>query len=265
MRLLLAGMLSVWLSCVTLDAQAENLRKLAEASMLVKGTVEIKPDGSVNGYAIDGAEKLAPVVIEVIQKNIPTWKFQLAAASTTVVKETMSLRLVAKAVDDKQVSVSIVGATFGNDQGSDEEHVRYKTRKPPQYPRMALDARVSGTVYLLARIGQDGRVQNVSAEQVNLRTLADKTLMERYRANLAGAAIAAAKDWTYDIPTKGEHVHDPYWYVRVPVDFEIHVFGEPVRTATEYGQWEVYIPGPKQEIPWVQDRALLSDAPDAIP
>ena len=265
MRLWLAGMLGVWLSCVALEAQADDFRNVAEASMLLRGTVEINPDGSVHGYAIQGSETLAPIVVEVIQKNLPNWRFQLATTSTTVVKEMMTLRLVAKAVDDKHDAISIGAATFGNPD-PDDEHVRFRTRKPPHYPLDASQAGISGTVYLLARVGRDGRVQHVSAEQVNLGKLTYKPLMERYRKDLANAAIAAAKDWTYDVPTKGELVDAPYWYVRVPVKFYVSAFsGEPRKTAPQYGTWEVYIPGPKQDIPWVEDHSLVADAPDAIP
>jgi hypothetical protein len=265
MKRLLIFPLSALLAFVALDGHADDFRKMAEASMLVKGTVDINPDGSLRGYTIDRAETLAPPVIAVIEKNVPAWKFRLTHASTTAVKETMTLRLVAKAVDDAHDSISIAAATFGNPD-PDDEHVRFKSRKAPHYPREAVEARVSGTVYLLARVGPNGRVQNVSAEQVNLRTLTDKPLMDRYRKDLANAAIAAAKDWTYEVPTKGEHVNDPYWYVRTPINF--YVVGspsEPNGTASKYGKWEVYIPGPKQDVPWIQDRSLLSDAPDAIP
>ncbi len=265
MRLLLAGMLSVWLSCVTLDAQAENVRKFAEASMLVKGTVQINPDGSVKGYVLDQAEKLPPAVTEVIQKNIPSWKFQFAATPEAVLNESMSVRVLAKAVDAQHESVSIIAATFGDDKGAKDERVQFKTRRQPRYPSMAIDARVSGTVFLLLRIDRDGNVQDAFAEQVNLRAYGDKRAMDRYRKSLADAALSAARAWTYDIPTKGKDADAPYWLVRVPVSFDLHAFGEPQSPASEYGHWDIYVPGPKQEVPWVKDRALLSEAPDAIP
>ncbi|WP_445144909.1 energy transducer TonB [Dyella sp. Tek66A03] len=265
MRLLLAGILSAWLWCVALDAHAENIRKIAEASMLVKGTIQINPDGTVNSYVLDRAEKLPQAVIEVIQKNIPAWKFEVAATSGAVLNESMSVRVLAKAVDAEHESVSIIAATFGDDDSAKKERIHFKTRQPPHYPPMAIEARVSGTVFLLIRIDRDGRVQDGFAEQVNLRAYGEPRVMDRYRKILADAALKSASEWTYDVPTQGKDADAPYWLVRVPVSFDLRPVGGQQSPASEYGHWDIYVPGPKQEVPWVKDRTLLSTAPDAIP
>jgi hypothetical protein len=265
MRLLLAGILSAWLSCVALDTHAENIRQVAEASMLVKGTIQINPDGTVNSYVLDRAEKLPPSVVALIQKNVPAWKFKLSATPAAVLKESMSVRVVAKPVDAKHDSISIIAATFGDDDAAKEERIHYKTRQLPHYPRAAIEARVSGTVFLLMRIDRDGAVEDGFAEQVNLRNNGEQRVMDRYRTTLAGAALKAAREWTYDVPTQGKDADAPYWLVRVPISFDLHPFGGAQSPASEYGQWDIYVPGPKQDVPWVKDRTLLSEAPDAIP
>lgn len=53
----------------------------------------------------------------------------------------------------------------------------------PQYPAIAKQAKVQGSVQLGAVIGKDGKVQNVQTESGNLL--------------LASAAVSAVKQWRY--------------------------------------------------------------------
>lgn len=46
---------------------------------------------------------------------------------------------------------AIRGATFGS--SSQAKKLAYRKRMPPYYPRQAVQARVSGTVYLLTPLG----------------------------------------------------------------------------------------------------------------
>lgn len=243
-------------------ATAESVRKSAEASMLVTGTVEINPDGSLHGFSLDQPEKLPAPVVDVIGKNIPRWSFKLSAATTEVVKSKMSLRILAKPMGDGKYSINLAGASFGDDNNQSDEFVRFKSRQQPHYPRPAVDARVSGTVYLLLRIGRDGTVQEAIAEQVNLDQYGTNKEMIEFRKVLASASLAAAKDWTYNLPSRGQAINDPYWVVRVPVNFHLNEAGKPIKEHV-YGAWDAYIPGPRQSAPWVS-QTLLSEAPDAM-
>jgi hypothetical protein len=245
-------------------AGATNARSSAEASMLVTGTLEINADGTVRGYAIDQPDKLPAPVRDVIQKNVPGWTFKLDPAAAAMVTTKMSLRIAAHHTDDKNYSITIAGASFGDDASTRDETVSYKTRNPPRYPPAAVNARVSGTVYLLMRVGRDGTVQDVIAEQVNLEQYGSKNEMNLYRNILAAASLDAAKSWTYNLPTRGKDVDAPYWIARVPVQFNLGRAGAP-KEFHPYGSWHIYIPGPRQEAPWVTDRTLLSEAPDAVP
>lgn len=243
-------------------ASAESVRKSAEASMLVTGTVEINPDGSLHGFSLDQPEKLPAPVVEVIGKNMPRWSFKLSEATTDIVKSKMSLRILAKPMGDGKYTVNIAGASFGDDNNQSDEYVHFKSRAQPHYPRPAVDARVSGTVYLLLRIGRDGTVQEAITEQVNLDQYGTNNEMTEFRKVLASASLAAAKQWTYNLPTRGQAINDPYWVVRVPVNFHLNEAGKPIKER-HYGEWNAYIPGPRQSAPWVS-QTLLSEAPDAM-
>lgn len=172
------------LACVAGTAGAEDVRKTAEASMLVTGSVEVNPDGSLHGYTLDHPEKLPPEVLGVIGKSMPTWEFKLSGPTRQVVKASMNLRVVAKPAGDGQYMVTVAGTSFG-DAGENTPKITSKDRIHPVYPRMAIESRVSGTVYLLMRIGRDGTVQDAIAEQVNLEQYATPIAMEKFRAALA--------------------------------------------------------------------------------
>lgn len=259
-----------WLGCIastvsvaaTGAATGQNVRKTAEASVLVTGSLEVNPDGTLHGYTLDHPEKLPPVVVEVIGKNIVQWEFKLSASAKEVVKSTMSLRVVAKPVADGKFNVFVQGASFGQAEAN-AATVSYKEHSAPRYPRLAVEARVSGTVYLLVRVGRDGAVMDVAAEQVNLDQYGTQADMDRFRKILADASIDAATHWTYNLPTKGTSINDPYWVVRVPVNYSLHQMGA-LDKVHKYGDWDVYIPGPRQTPSWI-DAGLANQSPDATP
>jgi hypothetical protein len=258
---------AVWfcamLACTVLPASAANEHPMAEASMLVTGSLEVNPDGTVHGYTVDQPDKLPVPVRAVLQKNVPTWTFRLDPAPAAMFATKMSLRVVALPTDGKNYSITIGGASFGDNEATRDEYVSYKTRNPPSYPRAAAAAKVSGTVYLLVHVARDGTVQDVIAEQTNLDQYGSEREMKFYRDALANAALSAAKMWTFNTPTKGKDVDASSWLTRVPVRFDVQQ-GSPEQLHP-YGSWYIYIPGPRQQATWVSDRSLLSEAPDAVP
>ncbi|WP_130621057.1 energy transducer TonB [Dyella amyloliquefaciens] len=243
-------------------ATATDVRNTVEGSMLVTGTIEVNPDGSLHDYTLDRPEKLPPVVVDVVSKTVSSWTFKLSEPINEVVKTEVSLRVVAKPVGDGKFRVVAEGASFGK-PGNRNDQPSYKDRSfIPRFPRVVLNARVTGTVYVLTRIGRDGTVQEAIAEQVNLDQFGREADMNRYRKQLADSSIFAARHWTFNPPTKGADVDNPYWVVRIPVSFYYAEQGVP--PAKQYGQWEAYIPGPRQTPSWI-GKALANEAPDAMP
>jgi len=245
---------------------AEDARPSAEAGMLVTGSIDVNPDGSFHGYTLDQPEKLPPVVVGVIDKTLPTWKFDLSGAATAQVTTRMSLRVVAKPMGEGKFQVAVQGATFGGPSKSDgprDDVVSSKNQFSPRYPQPAIAARVTGTTYLALRVGRDGNVQEAIAEQVNLDRTGSQAEMKRYREWLADASLEAARRWTFNVPNRGAQKDDPYWVVRVPVSFDIGTSGSRP-TPTPYGSWHAYIPGPRETPPWIS-KTLANESPDALP
>jgi hypothetical protein len=245
-----------------MSAHAADLKDFAEASMLVSGTVEVRPDGSVSGYTLYKEEKLPAPVVDLIKRNVTTWKFELNGQNTAPIREDMNVRIVARDVDAQHMALRLEGAAFSDGDEPEDSSIRWSHRMSPSYPRFSLDRGMSGIVYVLVRIGRDGKVINAGVEQVNLRRyVPDQTEMARFRKDLADAARKVSTHWTFKTPKSGAEAQAPFWDARIPVDFGPELGANSGQT---YGSWEIFVRGPQEQIEWRQDAPLV-DAPDAVP
>ena len=235
------------------------VRKQVESSLLVNGTIDIQADGSVAGYTLERSDTIAEGIAGMITRAVPLWRFEPIELDhgATRARARMSLRLVAKEMEDGNLSVQFRGVRFFGPRRPGEFAASIKLQ-PPVYPRLAGQNGVGGTVYTVVKIGRDGRVEDAVAEQVNLRIVTSENDMASWRNLLAKAALRATKDWTFSPPTMGDEVGRSYWLVRVPIDF-IPWNHRP----TEDGQWQAYVPGPQQGIPWRSDDGANETA-DAV-
>lgn len=257
------------LFATALPAAVRNkIPEQAEMSMLVTGMVLVEPDGSVSSWDIDQRDKLPDFVVRLIERSASSWKFEpvLVDGQPRKAKARMSLRIVANRQDDGY-RIAIRSGHFGKEAMSAEERrqragtdaVRSVNMRPPAYPTLAADSGVRGTVYVVLRINREGAVEDAFAEQVNLKTLGTDRQMERMRDMLVKPALVAARRWTFQVPTTGESAGRQYWSVRVPVEY---LLGDDGRA--HYGQWEAYLPGPRQKAPWSRETIDPNESPDAM-
>ena len=245
-------------SCI--GAAAANgpgaVRKQVESTMLLKGTIDLDAQGWVTRYTLERQEKLPQPVAGLIARLVPQWRFEPVEVDgqATAVRSDMSLRLVAKKLDNGDYSLAISGAQFHPAQP--DASTGKRKLAPPNYPDAAARAGVGGTVYVVLKITPDGRVEATLAEQVNLRIIASEPQMEKWRELLAKAALRAAKKWTFDTPLDERDA--PFWSARVPVEFVA-----PDQRGIKDDEWHAYVPGPRQPIPWSDDRSP-STAADAL-
>jgi len=252
--------LTLLLLCgAALAAGPAAVRKRVEASMLVTGTIEVAPDGTVSGYTLDRAKDLPPVATDIIGKTAPRWTFQpvLLNGKPVAAKAKMSLRLLARPLGDGNFNVSVRSVYFGERKSSLQRDMSER----PRYPQTAIHARVAGTVYLLLRLDRAGKVQDAIAEQVNLEAIDSDNGLSHWRQTLANSSLEAARHWTF-APAQASD-QEPYRIVRVPVAYHLSPWGQT--PPDTYGQWQGYLPGPVEPAPWFDRDKMLSGDPDALP
>ena len=265
MSRLTAAILSVVLFFIALTANADPMTQI-RSGMLVTGSIVVAADGSVQSYALDQQEKLPGVVVGLIGRQIPKWRFEptMLDGHAVAAKSTMNLRIVAQKRNDGGYAFTIAGATFPPD--TDAQTAAFAMRKQPTYPSSAVHENVSGTVYLTLRVNQQGAVIGGYAERVDLDTSPTAAPAEyqlkKWRSILAKSALDAALTWKFaDIKHAGPTSGD--WIATTPVNYHI----EPSDTGPvdTYGRWETYLPGPVQQSPWPDAQNVGPANLDAIP
>lgn len=256
------GLLVLLWSVASLAAGPNAVRKQIQASVLVTGTVTIEADGRAIGLEIDARDALPEGVAELLEEAGATWVFEPVVVDGTPrkAKARMSVRVVATRRDDGDYQAIIRSAYFGSDAATPAEYqARPDAIKPikkpvPDYPTEALSSGARGTVYVAVKIGRQGTVEDLVAEQVDLRSVGSERDMNRMRELLARSATSAIKRWTFRVPTDSDAA--PFWTVRIPVLYDVE--------KTKYGQWQVYVPGPVQRIPWYDVQPAETGSPDAM-
>lgn len=242
-------------------ASADDVRRQAELSMMVTGSVDIEEDGSVSGYRLDKPDALPPLVVKLVEKTVPAWEFEPTRVDGKLakVRSPMAMRVVASGVHDEnsQIRVSIAGASFEGAGTKDEFVSARRALQPPEYPSSAVIAGVGGVVYVVMEVGREGKPLRMSIERVNLSTYDTERNMGKWRQLLGNATLQTARRWRFQPPTVGAETAKDAWTIRVPVEY-----ARPDAKPRGYGQWETYIPGPYQATPWVLD--ARTDKADAL-
>lgn len=233
--------------------------------MLVSGTMDINPDGSVRSYTMDHAEKIPPIVLTLIKQSAPTWRFLVNTKHNVIAQAKMSLRVEAEPVEDGKMAFSIEGVDFNEWSGPASAQLKERYMPPPLYPQSAIMEHVSATVYMILQIGRDGHVMELAPEQVNFTSPVSRMRAGYMERAFIATTTAGMRRWTFDVPTTGPDAGEPYWYACVPATFTISAEGTSRPTAA-YGSWQPYLPGPHLALPsWMQSQTGLASAPDAIP
>jgi hypothetical protein len=247
------------------------VRRQAEASMLVTGTIQEDPAGKVSGFTLDQKDKLPAAVVEMLDRRVPAWTFEPVKVDgrPAHVRTQMSVRLIAKKIDETHYEVRIGGTGFGDvaEKATHESTAAERRRerqegvchvdiRPPSYPRDAARAGVASSVYLLLKVDREGRVLDAVAEQVNLKVVDSEAGMERWRQKFTSASLATARKWCLE-PPQDLKPEEAYFVARVPVMFWL-------QPPPAYGQWDAYVPGPRQRSPWQSASDGEGFSPDTL-
>lgn len=228
----------------------EDARSSVEQSMLVTGTISVGPTGHVSGYTLDKADKLPVGIRGLVGDSVLKWEFEPMQVDglPASARNRMTLRVIARHLDDKQIRIRLSGVNFSPMVANDDARVTAKRAVPPRYPRAARKEGVAGTVYAAVKVGRDGKVLDTHVNQVDLRILGSESQLPRWRGLLGDAVTDAIKRWEFTAPAEGNEADSPHWSVMVPVAFSLT--GTRRRGKTGHGEWEAYVPGPYTPAPW---------------
>lgn len=219
-----------------------DLRNQVVGSMRLTGTLVVGADGAITAYAIDHSEKVPPEVLRHVARYVPRWR--VVKSDGGAGNKRFGVRVMATPRGDGLFALSLVGASIMEKQRPEEEIVADGRLKRPSYPRSLGGIGVSGTVYVAAKVGRDGEVEDFVTEQVNLNFVGTPAEVAQARADFAAHTAAAVRQWKFRLPKVGPYAGQPSLVVRVPVGYIIKRLG--------YAEWEYYVPGPRRAVPWVQ-------------
>lgn len=231
-----------------------GVRKQAEMGMQLSGQIDIAPDGSVEAVRLDQQDRLSEGLARFVQSSVMAWSFEpvVRDGKPVAARSPLMLRLVGKRLEDGNTQVSIRSAGFETYDPESRTSVTASNMSPPTYPRPMYEMGGQGDVYLILKIGRDGRVADLYVEQVNMTVVASESQMRKFRQVLGSNAMAAARRWEFRVPAAGAEADQPHWNIRVPVRYAIVDKGRSL-PDDEYGVWRAYIPGPRERAPWISD------------
>jgi hypothetical protein len=238
----------------------DAIRRQAESSLLVSGQITISADGKVLDHSLDKVDALPKGIVDLTAKLASTWSFEpvvLTGAQAT--RSRMSLLYVVKPLDDDRHTLELRSASFPADLPPETLLSLKRRGRMPSYPDNLAARWVNGTVYLHVQVGRDGKVMNIDASHVNLRTIGSEAEMAQWREQFSQSSIKAIRGWTFKPPTSGPDVDAPHWTGTLPVMFTMIGSPEP-----QPGKWEAYIPGPRKIIPWLDGTGLTAEQTDAL-
>lgn len=235
-----------------------GLQDQAESSMRIKGRLDIGADGRVRGVQLDQKEAIPSGVAGFVTDAMAGWEFEPTVLDGKAVPMStpVTLRVVGKVQEDGGARIEIRSASFVEYREDDLTRPVRLDGSVPSYPLRKVGRGVNADVFLLVQVGRDGKVRNVAAEQVNLRTLVPPRQLDAVRDAFADSARQAVRDWIFRVPTQGPRADQDNWVVRVPVRYA----ERPTRNAPV---WEAYLPGPRQRAAW-QLPERVTVAPDAL-
>ncbi len=245
---------------LALTAQAGKQERMVESSLLISGHITISADGKVLSHRLDDAETLPEGIAALTAHLASKWTFEpVALGGAKASRSRMRLLYVARQQEDGKLTLELRSANFEEELPEEARITIARRVTMPQYPRALYSNGVYGTVYLKVQVGRDGKVMNIDASHVNLRTIGGENKMALWRNLLTSASIKAIREWTFQPPTTGPDAAAPHWIGTLPVSFTLEGAPEP-----QPGKWETYIPGPRKIIPWLDGKGLTADQTDAL-
>ena len=214
LRILAALLLSV---STTMAIAGDHTQVFAAST---RGQLRIDGEGRVAELTLDH-KQLGEEVMAAVEQRIRAWRFEPVLVDGRPVSVPARMRLDMLALrepGEDGLTLAIRHVAFFDSEvaapATDAAAVR-PTMPPPAYPAPLVRLNIGGTVWLVVRLGVDGRVVDVASQAVELRTpRADGPAKQQGQAReLMRASERAARDWI--IPAQAGRV------VMIPVKYSV--------------------------------------------
>lgn len=227
-------------------------REAEVLEMDANGEVQIAPDGHVTDYRLNS--KLAPMVANLIDRNVRAWQFEpiLVDGVAVTAKTSMHLHLKAEPIDGKDAfSLRVANVWFGNPNRKSSGKMR-----PPHYPPSAVRAHTGARVLLAVHVDETGKVVEVFPYQISLSKDAGGET-EYLRKLFEQASVEAARHWEFEVAsTAGGKPLDAH--LIVPTVY--FLCDDPGSCRHGDGVWRSFVPGPVTPAPWMQKTQFAENA-----
>lgn len=233
-----------------------------EMSMLLEGEIQVSSQGQVARHEIKDADKVPSAVLNFVNASVESWEFEppVMDGQSVALLNRMRILVVAQEKDDGSYQLRVQSAAFSPLGDSDTGYeVATEDMAAPRYPKDAARVGAGARVFLVLKIGRNGKVEDVFAEQINIITSSMTMSSDRdlYGA-FERASVETARGWKFIPPSRGEQADADYWTLRVPITYSI---GRDPRAG--YGRWEPYLRTSRKAADWA-DARLLASSPEAM-
>lgn len=216
-----------------------------EGFMTLTGRVVVDADGSVSAYAIDHAAQVPDEVEAFLARKAARWQVRFDEGFAPPAEPVSFTARVRASPTEQGLYRLWLDGMYLDEPLPAAHRLRVERRRPPAYPRDMARVGASGIVYMLVRIGADGRVEDAFAEQVDLTAMPpDPSRVPQYQLEFIASAMTAVRQWRFRIPAEGPFAGEPH-EVRVPIIFAM--FDRPM---AGYGEWEYLVRGVRKPPPW---------------
>lgn len=215
-----------------------------EGFMRLEGSIAVGADGRVTGYGLAQSGAVPAEVRTFVARQVAGWRVEFEdGVAPPAGPVPFSIRVRASPAGGGLYGLWMDGISL--DEPLPPGHrLQAVHRHPAAYPRDMARVGASGIAYMLAKVGTDGRVEDVFAEQVDLTAMPDDPAdIVRYQLEFMASAASAIRRWRFKVPAEGPYAGAPQ-VLRVPVAFVMHGH------ETAYGEWEYLVRGVRKPSPW---------------
>lgn len=208
---------------IAVEAPVPDSRPPDASYMLsASGELFLAPDGTVADVKLARNRGLTPEIAALVESRVRTWRFEpvLVDGKAITAKTRLNLELRAEPVAGGY-RLRVQGLGFGNPVRNTNQ------MRPPEYPRAARVAGLEAQVVVVATLDADGNVAEATVGSTSLSMTGSPKVLGRWATLFEKAALAAAKQWKFQLTEVVDGRTIARTSVSVPIEYRIRYDNMP--------------------------------------